>query len=211
MFLCAAQLALAPITPPISYCKPRLLIVCHACRPREPGCYDHSGREGCHEISMKHLSACQNFTFTAENCQCEPREHDTCDKCADAQHLGCVWANVTTNLTFSVDGVKATLPLYSRSSCRVGNPITGPGTTVRNATWKVLGIPFYAALVSEPTSFFWGQCTLPGSMPFGLGLCAGLFAICILWTLCRRLRAWRRRSRSSMLLQEAGSVQIDRR
>lgn len=173
-------------------------------------CYDH-GASGCKEIGLHTIGKCENFTFESANCACEPKERNTCDKCAGLSHLGCVWSNVTTNLTISVDTIKTTVPIYSSTSCRVGNPITGPGTTTRNATWSVLGVSFSMALVAQPTAFYWGQCKLAGPGPAALGLGVIICIGCAVCSLCKCISRRRRRARArSYLLHDAGHLQAPR-
>ena len=144
-------------------------------------CYDS---ESCQEVahaSVKPLGGCKNFTFIADDCQCEPKTRTTCGLCAEISHLGCVWANISTTIQTGLDSHHASFPLGFRSSCQAGNGFVGPGTVVRNATGQILGQQWFVALVQVPTKFFWSQCEIPG---YGFVVVIALLAIIGLSAAC---------------------------
>lgn len=152
-------------------------------------CHDSAA---CLEVKglISPLRGCQNFTFHPADCACDPKHRTSCAACAEISDLGCVWANLTTNVTIAVDGHSASLPLFSRASCQAGDGIVGPGARAQNLTWKFLGQRFSIALVSEPTSFYWLQCDVQGisfaasvAASSALALC---LLCCLLTWLCRK-------------------------
>ena len=45
----------------------------------------------CMAIGVSVFSSCPDFTFDYGTCECRPDIYTTCDRCATASHLGCIW------------------------------------------------------------------------------------------------------------------------
>ena len=153
------------VLPPSNLCSSRS--GCDACaQPVASGqapcfyCYDSNS---CNQVSssLSPLGSCKSFTFTAGDCQCMS-SRTTCGECAEIAHLGCVWANMTTNLTLSFSTHSGSLDVGMREACMVGNG-TGPTAPDFTTSWTVRGQSVFIALASKASSFYWGQCMISGA------------------------------------------------
>ena len=177
-------------------------------------CYDSDSCEQVSSNILNPLGSCKNFTFAADDCQCEPKTRTTCGKCAEIAHLGCVWATMSTNLTLGLDSHTGSLHVGTRQACTVGNGIMGPTTQILNASWTVLRQDAFIAIVSEASSFYWGQCEIAG---WGFTIIVIVLVLIALVFVCGVLKCMQTvmcaRSRTSVQLldgQSAGNNPFNR-
>lgn len=153
-------------------------------------CYDSVGG-GCKEIGDISqgglLGGCENLTFSALDCACQPAERRSCGECTP--DWNCVWANASLSVAYTTPLMPVTvLTVGTGAACRVGTGFGGPETLGSEVAWEgPAGGEYVISWVLKPATWYWSQCAVAGRAPAFmytfcglalLGCCCGACALC---------------------------------